>query len=295
MDKSVMRSVFVKLFSGKTVTIDISADGSTTVATLRRRIADKLKLASFPADCRIVAGGGRCQLDDVKRSLASYDIRADSTLVLLGRLRGGMPPKPDEDKQRAQASGELTGTPPLAVTTPIEKVEAEVRKLAARIEALDAKEVLTEREEARLAALREEKAALREEKAALYKREEALRKKEEALRAEEAAEKAALRKKEEQEKAALYKREEALRAEEAAVKAALRKKEEQEREKELIMLRRQDVDAQHLGECLLAYVLFFAFLRSSINSYPSLIFVFSWRCRKSQASTVTNQRVFGET
>jgi flagellar biosynthesis GTPase FlhF len=238
MDKSVMRSVFVKLFSGKTVTIDISADGSTTVATLRRRIADKLKFASFPADCRIVAGGGRCQLDDVKRSLASYDVGADSTLVLLGRLRGGMPPKPDEDKQRAQASGELTGAPPLAVTTPIEKVEAEVRKLAARIEALDAKEVLTEREEARLAALRAEKAAL-------YKKEEALYKKEEALRAEEAAVKAALRAEETAVKAAL--REE---------KAALRKKDEQLRERELIMLRRQDVDAQHMGECLPAYVLF---------------------------------------
>ena len=84
--KPAMHQVFVKLLSGTITTIDIAADGSTTMVTLRQRIASKIKLDALPADCYLVAYGGRRLLVDGKLTLA---LGADATLVLLGRLRGG--------------------------------------------------------------------------------------------------------------------------------------------------------------------------------------------------------------
>jgi serine/threonine protein kinase len=75
-------------------------------------------LACHVAD---VAGGGRRQLDDGARSLASYGVSADSTLMLLGRLLGGMDdgnwPSPSAPMSIDDTSGSVSELPPVFCTT----------------------------------------------------------------------------------------------------------------------------------------------------------------------------------
>jgi ubiquitin C len=74
--------IFVKTLAGKVITVDV--DPSDSIDAVKRKIAEKENLP--PGEQRLIYSGK--QLDE-NRTLSDYDIKADATLHLLLRLKGG--------------------------------------------------------------------------------------------------------------------------------------------------------------------------------------------------------------
>lgn len=74
--------VFVKTFSGKTLTMEVEPDES--IESVKNKLQDKEGIP--PNQQRILFGGKQL---DARKTISDYDIENESTMHLVLRLRGG--------------------------------------------------------------------------------------------------------------------------------------------------------------------------------------------------------------
>lgn len=75
--------IFVRTLTGKTATIDV--EGTDSIASLKEKLREK---EGIPADQQRLVFAGKLLEDD--RTISDYNIRKESTVHLLLRLKGGM-------------------------------------------------------------------------------------------------------------------------------------------------------------------------------------------------------------
>lgn len=78
--------VFVKTFTGKTIVIILNKED--TIRNLKKNIVEKEKILSKPEDLRLIFKGRQLQN---YHTLSFYDIKNESTVHLVIKLRGGGP------------------------------------------------------------------------------------------------------------------------------------------------------------------------------------------------------------